>query len=85
MDGILMNALHGNCHHLSEQNLKKLVHYYATGELTHRDRNSLLKQITDATGISPEQHSPASLNLTPHHGTILHGSWENITDGSQNY
>ena len=35
MDGILMNALHGNCHLLSEENLKKLVNYYKTGILTY--------------------------------------------------
>jgi hypothetical protein len=69
MDGILMNALHGNCHHLSDENLKKLVNYYKTGILSTHDRNLLLKQITDATGISPEQHSPAPPNSILYHVT----------------
>jgi hypothetical protein len=47
MDGILMSALHGNLHRLSDQSLKKLINYYATSTLTSRDRNLLLKEITD--------------------------------------
>ena len=69
MDGILMNALHGNCHLLCEESLRKLVDYYKTGILSTHDRNLLLKQITDATGISPEQHSPAPPNSILYHVT----------------
>jgi len=47
-----MNALHGNLHRLSEQNLKKLINYYVTGTLSSTDQALLLKQITEDTGMS---------------------------------
>ena len=62
MDGILTQRLHGNLHLLSEQNLKKLINYYATGTLTSSDRNSLLKEITKHLDTSKDAHSQSSRN-----------------------
>ena len=45
MDGILMNALHGNLHRLSEKSLRKLVNYYITGTLSLQDHYLLLNEI----------------------------------------
>jgi hypothetical protein len=52
MDGILMKALHGNLNQLSDESMKKLVNYYATGILTLRDHYLLLSEI-----IGPEAWS----------------------------
>jgi len=45
MDGILMNALHGNLNLLSEKSMKKLLNYFETGTLSLQDQYLLLKEI----------------------------------------
>jgi len=49
MDGILMNALHGNLHQLSDKSLKKLINYYVTGILTLPDQYLCLNEIIGPT------------------------------------
>ena len=60
-----MNALHGNCHLLSEESLKKLVNYYKTGILSTHDQNLLLNEITNATDISPDATFTRTTELNP--------------------
>ena len=52
MDGILMNALHGNLNRLSEQNWKKLLNYYATGILSLPDQYLILNEIIGPKAMS---------------------------------
>jgi hypothetical protein len=58
MDGTLMNLLHGNLNRLSEENLKSLINYYATGILTWQERSSLLGDLT-----KPKDTSKVLLSL----------------------
>ena len=45
MDGILMNALHGNLSQLSEKNWKSLLKYFETGILSLQDQYLILNEI----------------------------------------
>ena len=46
MDVPLMSILHGNLNQLSDESLKGLKNYFATGSLSLPARNSLLKDLT---------------------------------------
>jgi hypothetical protein len=52
MDGILMNALHGNLNLLSEKNLKRLVKYFETGILSLQDQYLILNEIIGPKAMS---------------------------------
>ena len=46
MGGALMKELHGNLNRLSDESLKSLLSYYATGTLSLKTESSLLKELT---------------------------------------
>jgi hypothetical protein len=58
MDGVLMNALHGNLHKLSEQSYKKLRSYYSTGILTLPEQYSILNEIIGPKAMLLALHLP---------------------------
>jgi hypothetical protein len=62
MDGILMNALHGNLHRLSEKGLNKLLNYYITGTLSLPDHYSLLNEIIGPKAMSKALVVPKNTN-----------------------
>ena len=60
MDGFLMSQLHGNLNRLSDESMKKLVRYYATGILSLPDHYLLLNEIIGPKAMSLELHLPSS-------------------------
>ena len=47
MDGTLTKELHGSLNLLSEENMKILVKYYATGILSSKEQSSLLSELIE--------------------------------------
>jgi hypothetical protein len=58
MDGILMKELHGNLNLLSDESMKTLLNYYASGTLSLEDRNLLLNEITKRRDTSKDVPLP---------------------------
>jgi hypothetical protein len=52
MDGILMNALHGNLSRISVENWKSLLKYFETGTLSLQDQYLLLNEIIGPKAFS---------------------------------
>ena len=52
MDGILMNALHGNLSRISEKNWKSLLKYFETGILSLPDQYLILNEIIGPKAMS---------------------------------
>ena len=57
MDGTLMNHLHGNLNQLSEESMKKLLGYYATGILTLQDQDFVLNELINEQDMLREHLS----------------------------
>tara|TARA_R100001086_G_scaffold224224_1_gene142161 strand:- start:327 stop:539 length:213 start_codon:yes stop_codon:yes gene_type:complete len=70
MDGILMNALHGNLNQLSDKSLKKLIGYFATGSLSLPDHYLLLSEIIGPKAMLKVLKVPDSNSSTLHQETI---------------
>jgi hypothetical protein len=62
MDGILMNALHGNLNRLSERSLRNLVEYFATGILSLQDQYLILNEIIGPKAMSLALKASGSKN-----------------------
>jgi hypothetical protein len=52
MGGTLMSLLHGNLNRLSDESLKHLLNYYATGTLSLKIESLLLKELTEQLDMS---------------------------------
>ena len=52
MGGALMKELHGNLNRLSDESLKLLLNYYATGSLSLKTESLLLRELTEPRDTS---------------------------------
>ena len=62
MGGTLMSLLHGNLNRLSDESLKLLLSYYATGTLSLKTESLLLRELTEPRNVGAIARSAAAFS-----------------------